>query len=163
MTTTVMRLPCSLVAACFALLLGCSPAVPSGPDFVVRVTTDKPFDDVIFELEHAITERNFRITGRNKIGQGLRERGYKNFPDLEVIHFCNLELAREVLLIDPGFIVQMPCRITVHSTINGQVISLILIPDNHHDERVNDFARRMNGILREIVQFALEEDLPESP
>ena len=163
MSTHCRRLSLGLCLACIALILACSREAPPSPELVVRAVTEKSFSEVIFQLEHAITEHNFRITGRNKIGEGLRERGYGDFPDVEVIHFCNLELAREVLLIDPGFIAQMPCRITVHSTQHGQTISLILLPENHLDERVNIFARQMNGILREIAQFVLEEDLPETP
>lgn len=125
---------------------------------IVRGAIDKPFDDVILELDFAITERNFRITGRNTIGKGLRERGYADFPDIEVIHFCSLEYAREVLLIDPGFVAQMPCRITVHREHGQTVISLILLPQDHPDPRVNEFAMRMNVLLREIMAFVLEEE-----
>lgn len=134
-----------------------SPARPSTA-LIVRGATDKPFDDVILELDFAITERNFRITGRNTIGKGLRERGYADFPDVEVIHFCNLEYAREVLLIDPGYVAQMPCRITVHRERGQTVMSLILLPQDHPDPRVNEFAVRMNGLLREIMAFVLEEE-----
>ena len=123
---------------------------------IERFRIDKPFTDVVFELNFAITERNFRITGRNTIGEGLRRRGYENFPDIEVIHFCSLELAREVLLIDPGFVAQMPCRITVHEQDGATIVSLITLPTDHADERVNDFARRMNETLRAIVAFALD-------
>ncbi|MDP6182986.1 MAG: DUF302 domain-containing protein [Gammaproteobacteria bacterium] len=140
------------------LALGCTATQPQDGNLIVRAETDKSFDDVIFELDFAITERNFRITGRNTIGKGLRDRGYENFPDVEVIHFCNLEYAREVLLIDPGYVAQMPCRITVHTVADTTVISLILLPENHPDERVNAFAHRMNAILHEIVDFVLEED-----
>ncbi len=122
---------------------------------VERYTVDKPFDDVVFELEFAITERNFRITGRNTIGEGLRRRGYTDFPDVEVIHFCSLEIAREVLLIDPGFVAQMPCRVTVHVADGLTVISLITLPTDHADARVNAFARRMNATLRDIVRYAI--------
>ncbi len=125
---------------------------------IQRYVVDKPFADVVFELNFAITERNFRITGRNTIGEGLRERGYKDFPDVEVIHFCSLELAREALLIDPGFVAQMPCRITVHEQANKSVVSLITLPTDHVDERINDFARRMNATLKEIVEFAVESE-----
>lgn len=130
--------------------------VEVGPeqDHVVRYTVDKPFDDVVFELNFAITDHNFRITGRNSIGSGLRERGYKDFPNVEVIHFCSLELAREVLLLDPGFVAHMPCRVTVHEEKGRTVISLIKLPLDSHDPRVNDFARRMNATLTEIVEFA---------
>jgi uncharacterized protein (DUF302 family) len=142
-------------------LAACTQTNPPSEDLIVRAVTNKSFDDVIFELDFAITERNFRITGRNTIGKGLRDRGYDDFPDVEVIHFCNLEYAHEVLLIDPGYVAQMPCRITVHTTRHATVISLILLPEDHPDERVNTFARRMNAILREIVNFVLEEETTE--
>lgn len=125
---------------------------------VVRGETSKSFADVILELDFAITERNFRITGRNTLGKGLRDRGYKDFPNVEVIHFCNLEYAREVLLIDPGFVAEMPCRITVHEAHGKTVVSLVLLPEDHADRRVNAFAARMNGMLREILANVLEKD-----
>jgi uncharacterized protein (DUF302 family) len=127
---------------------------------VLRGTTDKPFADVIQELDFAITERNFRITGRNTIGKGLRERGYKDFPEVEVIHFCSLEYAREVLLLDPGYVAMMPCRMTVHEAAGKTVVSAILLPEQHPNPEVAAFAHRMNGILREILDFVLEVAAP---
>lgn len=126
---------------------------PAGP-LLVRYSVDKSFDNVIFELNFAITDHNFRITSRNRIGVGLRERGYRDAPNVEVINFCSLELAREVLLLDPGFIAHMPCRITVHEDHGRTVVSLIKLPLDHRDPRVNDFAQRMNTTLTEIVEFA---------
>ncbi|MGR8947144.1 MAG: DUF302 domain-containing protein, partial [Gammaproteobacteria bacterium] len=125
---------------------------------IERSETSKSFDDVIFELDFAITERNYRITGRNTIGKGLRARGYEDFPDVEVIHFCNLEYAREVLILDPGFVAQMPCRITIHEESDKTVISLILLPEDHENEQVNEFSRRMNAILRDVVSFVIDPD-----
>lgn len=156
---------CALLLAAFFLCAATPAAGISAGDsarpstaLIERGVTDKSFDDVILELDFAITERNFRITGRNTIGKGLRERGYADFPDVEVIHFCNLEYAREVLLIDPGFVAQMPCRITVHREHGRTVVSLILLPQDHPDPRVNAFAVRMNGLLREILAFVLEDE-----
>lgn len=144
-----------------ALLAACAPPdKPAERNPIERITTDKPFQDVVEELEYAITERNLRITGANKIGSGLRERGYKDFPDIEIIHFCSLEYAREVLEIDPGYVAMMPCRITVHEQGGKTVVSLILLPEDHPDPRVSAFAHRMNGLLREIVDFALENNSP---
>jgi len=122
---------------------------------LLQASTGKSFEDVVEDIEFAITERNFRITGRNVIGKALRKRGYQDFPDVEVIHFCNLQNAREVLLLDPGFVAQMPCRITLHQQGNRVIISAILLPENNPDPRVNAFARRLNGQLREIMDFAL--------
>ena len=122
---------------------------------IVRYSVNKRFADVVFELNFAITDHNFRITGRNTIGEGLRKRGYTDFPNVEVIHFCSLELAREVLLLDPGYVAQMPCRITVHEEGGETVISLIKLPLDHPDARVNAFAERMNAVMTEIVEFAV--------
>jgi uncharacterized protein (DUF302 family) len=124
---------------------------------VERGSTSKSFADVVLELEYAITEHNFRITGRNTIGKGLRERGYKDFPDVEVIHFCNLENAREVLLLDPGYVALMPCRITVHEEGGKTIVSLVLLPEAHPDPRVVAYAKRMNKVLREIHAYVLQE------
>ncbi|MEQ8494100.1 MAG: hypothetical protein RLW42_07760, partial [Gammaproteobacteria bacterium] len=48
---------CLLAAAAVA-----SEPTPDSEALVDRYRTDKSFDDVVFELDFAITERNFRIT-----------------------------------------------------------------------------------------------------
>ena len=129
--------------------------VSDAGDRIARASTDKPFDDVVMEIEFAITERNYRITGRNSIGKGLRDRGYEGFPDVEVIHFCNLENAREVLLLDPDFVALMPCRITVHVADHRTIVSAILLPETHEDPRVVAFAKRLNGEIRDILEYVV--------
>lgn len=147
-----------VLAATVALLalLGVA-AVANGdaPGFYVR-ETPAAFADVVFDLKFAITERNFRITGENAIGKGLRDRGYADFPDVEVIHFCSLERARTVLLLDLAYVAQMPCRVTVHRDGDRTVVTAVLLPGSHPDPRVVDFALEMNGLLREIVDFAID-------
>jgi len=147
---------------CF-VAFGCTEKGTDSGSLIQRFSTDKSFDDVIEELDFAITERNFRITGRNTIGKGMRNRGYKNYPDIEVIHFCSLDIAKEVLDIDPGFVAEMPCRVTVHEEGDHVIISLILLPTNHKDPRVNDFARKMNATLRKIVDYVLEDNATPLP
>ena len=148
-----------LLALLFLLtVFGCTEKPVENESLIQRFKTEKSFEDVILELDFAITERNFRITGRNTVGKGMRNRGYENYPDIEVIHFCSLDIAREVLDIDPGFVAQMPCRVTVHEQDDSVIVSLILLPTDHKDPRVNDFARRMNVTLREIVDYVMEED-----
>ena len=127
---------------------------------LLRGTTSKSFADVIQELDFAITEHNYRITGRNTIGKALRERGYEGFPDVEVILFCSVEQAREVLLLDPGYVALMPCKATVHEENGQTVISMNLLPEVHPDPRVVAFAQRVNGVMREILSFVLERPVP---
>lgn len=137
-----------------------APAPAYGPNSIVRGATDKSFASVIQELEFAITDHNYRITGRNTLGKALRERGYEDFPDIEVILFCSVEQAREVLELDPGFIAMMPCRATVHEQEGRRVVSMVLLPESHPDPRVAAFAQRVNGVLKEILSFVLEREVP---
>ncbi len=127
---------------------------------IVRAVTDKSYDDVTEEIEFAITERNFRITGKNVIGKAIRKRGHEDFPNVDVIHFCNVENAREVLEHDIEFVSQMPCRMTVHEAGDKVVIQLILVPEAHSNPEVSAFARRMNRTLKDILAFVLEDDAP---
>lgn len=140
------------------LVFSCAEKTPEPAPLIERFKTEKTFSDVIQELDFSITEKNFRITGRNTVGKGMRKRGFENYPEIEVIHFCSLDIAREVLDIDPGFVAQMPCRVTVHEQDDAVIISLILLPTNHKDPRVNEFSRKMNKTLREIVDYVLEEN-----
>ena len=121
----------------------------------VRSLRGVAFDWVTGDLELAITERNFRITGRNTIGKGLRERGYADYPDFEVIHFCNLENARAVLDLDPRFVAQMPCRVTVHVEGDAVVVSMLLLPESHPDPRAVAFSRSLNAELCAIQDYAV--------
>ena len=125
---------------------------------IVRQDTDKSFEDVVFELEFAITERNYRITGRNTIGQALRDRGYTDFPDAEVIHFCSLERARLLFERAPSWIALMPCRISVHVEDGRTVVQGNLLPAQHEDPTVQDFARETNALIGEIIEFATYQE-----
>lgn len=133
----------------------CEPDPGHGAPMRVRRVEKVPFEWIIEDLELAITERNFRITGRNSLGRGLRERGHAGYPDYEIIHFCNLENARVVLDLDPGFVAQMPCRVAVHTEGTAVVVSMLLLPEQHADARVVAFARDVNAMLCAIQDYAI--------
>lgn len=121
---------------------------------VHRVESLRPWRDVVEDIEYAITEHNFRITGRNTIGAALRERGYADAPDAEIIHFCNLENAREVLLVDADFLALMPCRVALHQDGARVIVQMVLLPESTGDARVDAFSRRLNALLRDIAEHA---------
>jgi uncharacterized protein (DUF302 family) len=116
----------------------------------------KSFSDVVFDLEFAITQRNFRITARNDIGRGIRERGFTHFPQAMVIHFCNLTYAREALELDPSFITHMPCRVAIYDYGDRVAVSTTSLPEDSDDARVNAFSHRINGMLHNILNFAVQ-------
>lgn len=143
--------------AVFVTLTACS-AQPQG-EFIpyYQVETRKPYADVIAELEAAIAENNFRITGHSHVGKVIRERENIDFPDYDTIQFCNLTLAKEILLMSPQAIRFMPCNVVTY-TLDGKVIVRThLLPDGSGDPKLDAFAVKMNNTLKNIVDFAAEE------
>jgi uncharacterized protein (DUF302 family) len=144
-----------LIAFAFSLCAW-APSIYAGTQIIHKEIRTKSFEDVVFDLEFAITQRNFRITARNDIGQGIRERGVKNFPNAIIIHFCNLTFARKALQLDPLLITYMPCRMAVYDDGGRVIVSTALLPENSSNAQINAFSRRMNDILRRIIRFAVK-------
>lgn len=151
-----MRNLYGLILLLLALLLpACVAQQEPAPRHYQAETAAKPYADVLAELELAITERNFRITGHNKIGSVIREREHIDFPEYDTIQFCNLTLARQMLEISPEAVVYMPCNVTARTQNGKVVVTTHLLPTDTPEPRLNDFAREMNGKLKEIVDFAV--------
>lgn len=130
----------------------------SAADLRYARSTDKPFADVMIDLELAITQENFAITARNNLGDPIRRRGHPDFPDAHIVSFCNLEYARRAIDIDPALMVYMPCKVTVLAQGETVLIQTYLLPEALAAEGAAGFAREVNSILRGIVDFAASGD-----
>ncbi len=119
--------------------------------------TTKPYDDVLAELEVAIAEYNFRITGHSRVGKVIRDRGAKNFPEYDTIQFCNLTHARTLLEITPHAISFMPCNVVIYQFNGKTLIKTHLLPEHSDNQTLNQFAQKMNLKLKAIVDFAADE------
>ncbi|GFO71566.1 hypothetical protein BJAS_P1176 [Bathymodiolus japonicus methanotrophic gill symbiont] len=87
-----------LLITCLSILIGCVQK-PKGEYLpYYQADTEKPYADVLAELEIAISEHNFRITGHSRVGKVIRERGTKDFPEYDTLQFCNLTHAKTLLL-----------------------------------------------------------------
>ncbi len=122
-----------------------------------QAKTQKPYDDVLAELEIAIAEHNFRITGHSRVGKVIRDRGTKNFPDYDTIQFCNLTHAKTLLLMSPHAVSYMPCNIVVYKFKDRTIVKTHLLPIDTENKDFNHFSEQMNDTLRQIVDFAVEE------
>lgn len=118
-------------------------------------STARPYEDVLDDVMFAITEHNFRVTGGNEIGAVLSRRHDKPFPRSQVVHFCNLEYAREFMEIVPGFLLHMPCKVALYEHEGRVVVETRLLPED--DPRLLKLTQEVNGILRAIVDNATEE------
>ena len=135
-------------------LAGCAAQAPQ-PQWYERATA-KPYADVVAELEVAITEQNFRITGHNHIGSVIRNRDNIAFPDYDAIQFCNLTLAKEMLEMSPAAVNYMPCNVTARAHDGQTVVATHLLPVATGNRKLDAFFLRMNDKLKHIVDFAVE-------
>ena len=125
---------------------------------IYEKTTNKAFLDVIQDSEFAITENNFRITNRLHIGDAIQKRGNKNFPQNEVILFCNLTIAEEMLRIEPRYINYCPYKITVTEYKGNILVGTRLLPVDTDNTEMDNIAKNINKTLRLMVEYAASED-----
>ncbi len=120
--------------------------------------TKKAFIDVIQDAEFSISENNFRITNRLHIGEAIQKRGNTAFPQNEVILFCNLTIAEEMLKIEPHYINYCPYKLTA-TELDGEIlVGTRLLPEKTGDIQMDETAKNINKILRSMVEYTASED-----
>lgn len=138
-------------------LSGCTNQPPIEVARYYQGQTSKPYDDVLQELEIAISEHNFRITGHSRVGKVIRKRGAKGFPEYDTIQFCNLTHAKEMLELSPHAIRHMPCNVVTYQYARKTIVKVRLLPDDPDNPKLDQFYDKMNQKLQAIVDFAVEE------
>ena len=122
-----------------------------------QVETNKPYDDVLAELEIAITEQNFRITGHSRVGKVIRDRENIEFPEYDTIQFCNLTHAKKMLQMSAHTVRHMPCNVVTYTFEGKVIIKTRLLPTDTDNAELNEFSSQINDLLRHIVDFTAEQ------
>ncbi|MFB3090078.1 MAG: DUF302 domain-containing protein [Gammaproteobacteria bacterium] len=153
---------CSCLSLAFLFLFmqsGCTTEVDENinHDYYYQVETDKPFEEVLDDAIFAITERNFRLTSHLHIGKSIRDRKNPDFPDYEVLLYCNLSHAKKMLELDPNMISSCPGRITVRQNGDRVNITAPLWPEKMKDNELKLHMQKLNGLIREIVDYAADD------
>ena len=126
--------------------------------------SEKDYIDTKEDIEFAITESNFRIINRINIGDAIQERKDKIFPKNEVILFCNLSIAEEMLALEPDFINFCPYKITISEiteTLGSGKIVMIgthLLPTKTKSPDINKFSVNINETLKKMIDYAISDD-----
>ena len=155
----MLRFPLPWVLPIILLL---TPACTSGRSDVYEKTSQKTLPDILEDAEFSITEHNLRVVGQLHIGESIRARGNKQFPDYEIILYCSLTFAEKILSHAPGMINICPGRITVRGMQGSYIISAPLWPEHNDNAELNRLMHDMNGIVRTIVDYAAA-DWPMTP
>jgi len=136
------------------LLVGCEQ--DTTPNLIYQQASNYDYEDTLLNLDIAISEHNYRIIHRSKIGQAVRDRGEKDYPLSIVISFCNITYAKEMMDINSDLINDMPCIVTVREEKEGVIIGTKLMTENTDNQRQNDFAKKINNNLKSIIADTIE-------
>ncbi len=149
-----------LIILILPFITGCVTVPSSSTEEIIhyyQAESKKPYDDILAELEIAIAEHNFRITGHSRVGKVIRDRGTKDFPEYDTVQFCNLTHAKTLLQLSPHAVSYMPCNVVIYQFNGITIIKTHLLPVNTDNNKLNKFSKKINSKLRQIVDFAADE------
>ena len=86
------------------------------------VKIKKSFKSAVFDLKQSIMNDNYVIVNVNHISQGIKNVG-KKISKLDVIEFCNLSYAYDILHGNKNYAAFMPCRVAVYK--EGKYVVII--------------------------------------
>ena len=139
------------------LIESSSTTINNNQESFYAVNSNKTFTDAAEDAAFAISERNFRITNTLRIGNAIRERGTENYLDYDVILFCNIQYAEQMLDEDPYYVNYCPGQMTISEVSENQVIiSAPLVPMHESNDELNQLIQEINILIRESVDFAAE-------
>jgi uncharacterized protein (DUF302 family) len=137
------------------LLTGCVNSDATDSRIYEKVS-EYSFEDTLMNLDIAIAEHNYRIIHRSNIGQAIRDRGDSDFPLSTITSFCNISYAKEMMLINPDLINEMPCNIAVREQDQRVLVSSQLMDENTGALEQQAFAKKINNNLIGIIEATVE-------
>jgi uncharacterized protein (DUF302 family) len=121
-----------------------------------EVVTDRPFDDVVTDVEKLTVEKNFRVLHVHDVQATLAEKGLERGP-LKIIEICNGKFAHEALAKSMSVSLFMPCKINVY-TENGKTKIKAMKPsaiaDFMPEAGLEELAGEVDDIVTEIADRA---------
>lgn len=123
---------------------------------IYEKVSEYSFEDTLMNLDIAIAEHNYRIIHRSNIGQAIRDRGDIDFPLSTITSFCNISYAKEMMLINPDLINEMPCNIAVREQDQRVLVSSQLMNENTGALEQQAFAKKINNNLIGIIEATVE-------
>ncbi len=126
-------------------------------DMKYTLTSDKPFDTVVANLERLVPEKQFRVLHIHDVKATLEEKGFHRDP-LKIVEVCNAGFANQALQKNIDVALFMPCKFTVyvmdgktHVTLGRPMMISQLMPGSGLDE----LAKAVETTLKEVMHAAV--------
>ncbi len=122
-----------------------------------KVTSDKPFDQLVEDLQTQVAEHGFRVLAIHNVQETLAEKGLERAP-LKIVEVCNAKFAHQATQKDISVAVFMPCRYTVHTDGGKTILTLArpsMMSDMMPDAGIDDLAAEVEKILIDVMDAAV--------
>lgn len=123
-------------------------------DFSYKMTTEKPFDDVVSAIEENTAENQFKVLYIHDVKATLNDKGFERDP-LKIIEVCNAGFASTALGKALDVAMFMPCKFVVADKGNNVEVTLVrpsMIAQMMPDAGLNDLASEVESTLKTIME-----------
>ena len=122
-----------------------------------ELTTAKPFDAVVAEIERLTPEQQFRVLHVHDVQETLAEKGFQRGP-LKIIEVCNAGFANEALSKTVDVALFMPCKFSVYEAGGRTHVVLgrpTMISQMLPGSGLETLAAEVEAKLKKIMQAAV--------
>ncbi len=145
-----------LVLALFGL---CLPAQAIITGELIMVRSEKPFNEAMEILQHAIKKQGYSVTGVRRVDQGLAESGYKS-DKYRVVFFEKTDENNSLTDSHPELLPYLPLKIVVFAEA-GETLLVTSDPatfnDLFSDPRLKDLFNRWHADVVNIMQVVQDQ------
>jgi uncharacterized protein (DUF302 family) len=122
-------------------------------NFIHELVTERPFNEVVANIERQTAEHKFRVLAVHDVQATLREKGLER-EETKIIEVCNAGFAHTALQKDTRTAIFMPCRYSVHRE-NGKTIVRLgrptMIAQMMPDSGLTELAAGVEETLKRIM------------
>ena len=122
-----------------------------------KLESNKPFDEVVTDLEKQTAEHKFRVLAVHDVQGTLAEKGLQRGP-LKIVEVCNAVFAHEATGKEIAAAMFMPCRFTVHTDKNKTIVTLArpaMIAELLPGAGLDELAARVEDTLKDVMKAAI--------
>jgi uncharacterized protein (DUF302 family) len=127
------------------------------------------FEDAVDSIKLRANEVNFKLVGHNPLWKQVKAITGEDTPRVEIFHFCDAIVARQILDYVPEFVVFIPCRIALLEDADGKLWIMTLDwdinwlnfaqnPNSELEKELRKEAQRIRNAMRYIMEGAVTGD-----
>lgn len=94
-------------------------------DYGMAVTTNLSMDEAETQIRGALAEQGFGVLTEIDVAATLKQKIDVERAPYKILGACNPQLANQALLHDEAIGLLLPCNVTLSSTADGTVVSIV--------------------------------------